>query len=95
MQQEIVKNGDRGNLPAFSVRIDITNTGKKLIFEGYGDVETSRLFLEALKRLSERIKSSELTTELIYKVNEVEENEVKISITKEEIEDILFAILVL
>lgn len=81
--------------PTFSARIDITDAERKITCIGNGDKETSELLLKVLKRLKNRMNNSELFTELVWKLEQTTEKELVISISKEDIEQLMLAILLL
>ena len=83
------------NPQTFSVRIDITDAERKLTFTGTGDEETKQMFLKTIRRLSQRIENSNFLIEPIYKLEMEESQNATISISKEDLETILFAILML
>ena len=83
------------NPQTFSVRIDITDAERKLTFTGTGDDETKQMFLRALRRLSQRIGESDFLKEPIYQLEMAGNQDANISISKEDLETILFAILML
>lgn len=79
--------------PNFSVRIDIACADKKLVFTGEGDKETGELFFCVLKRLSQRMEKSQALTEPLYELEYIGEKQANICVLKEELEDLLYAIL--
>lgn len=81
--------------PTFSVRVVVTDTEKKFTFTGDGDKYTSELFLRVLRRLDKRIKSNNLSTESFYDIKKTSESEIHIFISKENMEELLQAILLL
>lgn len=83
------------NPQTFSVRIDMTDTERKLTFTGTGDEETKQMFLRALRRLSQRVGESDFLEEPIYQLEMAGNHDATISISKEDLETILFAILML
>ncbi len=83
----------KGVSPIFSVRVDITDTEKKVTFTGEGDKETAALFFATLRRLYKRMESSEFVTEPLYNVESTKEKEITISLTKEQLEEFLHTIL--
>lgn len=83
------------NPQTFSVRIDITDAERKLTFTGAGDEETKQMFFRALRRLSQRIGESDFLKEPIYQLEAVGNQDATISISKEDLETILFGILML
>lgn len=86
---------DKESSPTFSVQIDITDTERKLIFIGNGDRETSELFFKTLKKLSERLEKSDSFMKPLYEIESIKEKETNISISKEVLEELLYAILLL
>ena len=79
--------------PNFSVRIDIACADKKLVFTGKGDEETGELFFSVLKRLAQRMQKSEYLVEPLYELEYVDEKQANICVSKEELEDLMYAIL--
>lgn len=81
--------------PTFSVRIDIADTERKLAFIGEGDKQTAELFFRTLKRLSERMDNSESFTGTLYEMELEKDKEITMHISKEKLEELLCAILLL
>lgn len=88
-------NNSVANPQTFSVRIDMTDTGRKLTFTGTGDDETKQMFLRALRRLSQRVGEADFLEEPKYQLEMVENHDATISISKQDLETILFGILML
>jgi len=83
------------NPQTFSVRIDITDAGRKLTFTETGDDETKQMFLRALRRLSQRVGEADFLEEPKYQLDMVGNQEATITMSKEDLENILFEILML
>lgn len=81
--------------PAFSVRIDIADAERKLAFTGEGDKETAELFFRTLKRLSERMENAQSFTGTLYEMELEKDKQITMHISKEKIEEFLYAILLL
>lgn len=81
--------------PTFSVRIDIADTEKKLVFTCEGDKETSELFLMTLHRLSQRMENAQFFEKPLYNMEYTKDQEMTISMSKEQIEELLHSILLL
>lgn len=80
---------------AFSARIDITNVDEKLKFIGSGDGDTGKLFLQVLKRLENRMKESDFFVPPLYHAEQIQEKEIVFKLSKEQVEELLYAILLL
>lgn len=83
------------NSPAFSVRINITDTEKEIVFTGSGNEDTVKLFLTVLRRLEKRMDKSEIFEKSFYDMDKINEDKVEIYMSKENIEQLLEAILLL
>lgn len=81
--------------PAFSVQINITDTEKEITFTGNGDEDTIKLFLTVLRRLEKRMDKSEIFTKSFYDMDRINEDKIKIHMSKENIEQLLQSILLL
>lgn len=79
--------------PTFNARVTITNAEEKLTFDFCGDNETSELFMTVLKRLSQRMKNSDSYKEPSYEMDSIKEKEINLSLSKEETQELLYAIL--